>query len=458
MKFLHRFLPKGIGKLIFRFTNKKFICPFCFNKRLLSEIEFRCENENCFLEEDKKLADFQKATAIRMNKTFPATATSSIQKEAQCPDCKQNTTTRICPECHNTLPFNIGKYPEVMFAFIGAKETGKSHYIAVLINTIETKIATTFNADLSPLDENTQKKYREEFYSPLYQRKEVINITKSARTDYNTRMPLIYTLKFSKKSNKKITNVSTLTFFDTAGEDLNDEETMRTENKYIFNSQGIILLIDPLQIHEIREVLKSKNVNVNLPKENEETKDIINRVVRLIRKATGLTDEKRKIKTPIAIVFSKIDAIKEILEDNTELFNSNEHNGYFDIKDANNIGKIIETCINDWGGSGKALINKVKVNFKSYAFFGISALGSNPHGTTINEQPQPIRVEDPFLWLLYKNKVINSNQKMILYEKFRYNTKEVTEVLSLVGKKVIEWSINTGKLIAQLLNYFFSKL
>jgi len=38
-----------------------------------------------------------------------------------------------------------------------------------------------------------------------------------------------------------ISNVTTISFFDTAGEDLNAQETMKTENKYIYNSSGIIL-------------------------------------------------------------------------------------------------------------------------------------------------------------------------------------------------------------------------
>ncbi len=41
------------------------------------------------------------------------------------------------------------------------------------------------------------------------------------------------------------------------------------------------------------------------------------------------------------------------------------------------------------------------------AFFGLSALGCNPdelNGTV--PIVAPMRVEDPFLWLLYKNKFI----------------------------------------------------
>ena len=41
------------------------------------------------------------------------------------------------------------------------------------------------------------------------------------------------------------------------------------------------------------------------------------------------------------------------------------------------------------------------------AFFGVSALGCNPQATQrLDFAPRPARVEDPFLWILWKNKLI----------------------------------------------------
>jgi hypothetical protein len=343
-----------------------------------------------------------------MNKVFapPTTATVAVER-CQCPDCKEYSTDRVCPNCHNSLPYTTGKYNDFMFAIIGAKEAGKSHYISVLINEIRNNIGNKFNANLQSLDDNTSKKYRNEFYNPVFQRKEVIPETKSARADYNNKMPLIYSLSFLKKGlfglgRDKICNISTITFFDTAGEDLNAKDTMRTENKYIYNSQGIILLVDPLQIPQVRDQLQSRGVK--LPRENAETVDIVDRVATLIRESSGLTNMRKLIKIPIALVFSKIDALEEILKDNPELFSSGKHDGFYNLIDANNIGLLIESCMKEWGGT--AFINSVKHNFKTYSFFGISALGSNPHGSNTIPKLRHIRVEDPFLWLLYKNGII----------------------------------------------------
>jgi hypothetical protein len=387
---------------------KKFICPFCFSEHAWSKIQFRCQNPKCKLVSDNEFASFRNEAPKPMNKVFsPSAGNTSMLEHCQCPDCKQDSSNRLCPSCHNELPYTKGKYPDFMFALIGAKEAGKSHYISVLINSIKNDIGNNFNASLQSLDDNTSRKYRHEFYNPVFQRHETIPETKSAKADYNNKMPLIYSLSFLKKGffglgKEKPFKISTVTFFDTAGEDLNAMETMRTENKYIYNSQGIILLVDPLQIPQVRDQLKSKGIK--LPRANAETEDIVERVANLIRTASGLTNKKKLIKIPIALVFSKIDALDEILKDNPELFSSGNHKGFYNLTDANNIRLLIESCMNEWGGT--ALINSVKHNFKTYSFFGISALGSNPHGSNTIPKLRPTRVEDPFLWLLYKYDIV----------------------------------------------------
>ncbi len=41
-------------------------------------------------------------------------------------------------------------------------------------------------------------------------------------------------------------------------------------------------------------------------------------------------------------------------------------------------------------------------SFKDHSIFAVSALGCNPTGSTLPRGVSPMRVEDPFLWLLNK--------------------------------------------------------
>lgn len=395
---------------------KDFVCPYCFSKQDLYKIKFRCQNSpsKCSFEVDYEYADFRGNSPIPMNRVFEIPYPKStiekfkalqLPKELECPNCSELSSIRVCPNCHTELPNTIGEYKDLVFAVIGAKESGKSHYISVLINTIENQISRLFNANFDTLGDNTIRKYREEFYNPIFKNREVIPETRSARGDYNVKMPMVFSLSFMNKNiwgKSTISNVTTISFFDTAGEDLNAQETMKTENKYIYNSSGIILLVDPLQIMEVRNQLMSKGIN--LPKINTETEDIISRVAKLIRTTQKLSVNE-PIDIPIAVAFSKIDALVELLDKSSSLQTSGKHDGYFNVSDANNVSTEIENMMVEWAGFH--LVQQVKHNFKNYSFFGVSALGSNPQGLNKIEKLRPIRVEDPFLWLLYKNYIIS---------------------------------------------------
>jgi TonB family protein len=396
------------------------ICPFCFEKINLHKVDFRCTNDPqlCPPENDAVLAKFLRVDSQMMNKVVkippPATLIAKIKswlhkpQEATCHSCHEKTTTRLCPHCHSELPYTMGDYKDLIFAVIGAKEAGKSHYISVLINTIRNEIGDNFDCSLQPLNEETMTRYREVFYNPVFRKSEVIPATHSARADFNVRTPLIYTLSFRGKGflrRKTIRQVVTIAFFDTAGEDLNAEDTMRTENKYIYNSSGIILLLDPLQLRTVRAELPD---NTPLPDENTETEDLVDRVAKLIRIAHGIKGGKL-INIPIAVAFSKIDALEPLLE-GSSLNYASKHEGHFDLEEFGNVSDEMESRVREWSGS--SLINSLKNSFKTHAFFGLTALGCNPHKTHKIEKLRPRRIEEPFLWLLWKYKLISDQTFM----------------------------------------------
>jgi hypothetical protein len=401
------------------------ICPFCFEKINLYEVNFRCTSppERCSPENDTVLAKFLGVNAKIENKVVKKSPPTSlietikswvqIPREATCHNCSEKTTTRLCPNCHSELPYTMGEYKDLIFSVIGAKEAGKSHYISVLIEKIRNEVGAHFDCSLQPLNDETIKRYREEFYNPVFTKRETIKTTLSARTNASVRKPLIYTLSFRRKGffNRKIQNVVTIVFFDTAGEDLEAEDTVRTENKYIFNSSGIILLLDPLQIAKVRAELPQ---GTPLPKENSETEDLLNRVAKLIRIAHSKKNT-QLMPIPVAVAFSKIDALEPLLEGSSLNYPS-QHEGYFDLNEFENVNGEMEARIREW--CGDSLIKSLEYNFKQYAFFGLTALGCNPHSTQKIDKLRPRRVEEPFLWLLWQHRLI-TDQAFI--SKLRFN-------------------------------------
>lgn len=412
------------------------ICPFCFEKIKLHKVDFRCTNDpkRCVPENDAVLANFLGMNNIIINKVVkllrPTTIKEKIKSwlvmpiEATCHACQEKTSIRLCPHCHSELPYTMGNYKGLIFAVIGAKEAGKSHYISVLIDKIRNEVGANFDCSLHPLNDETIQRYREDFYNPVFRQHETIQATISGRANVNIRKPLIYTLSFrgTKKLTRKIREIVTLVFFDTAGEDLDEENTMRTENKYIYNSSGIILLLDPLQLAKVRTELPP---NTPKPSKNSETEDLLNRVANLIRRAHRMKAS-ALIDIPLAVAFSKIDALEPLLEGSSLNYPS-QHNGYFNLNEFENVKDEMESRVREW--SGESLIQSLKHSFKEHAFFGLTALGCNPHNSHKIDKLRPRRVEEPFLWLLWKHKLISN--KLNFFTKLKQNI-SLSALLSVV--------------------------
>ena len=380
--------------------NRREVCPYCFEYFFLKETPFRCTSppEKCAPEPDSVLA--AKWNNRRpLGKIIPSSNTYT--KKSRCPSCQGLSRKRVCPHCHSQLPHTIGDYENYIFAIIGAKESGKSHFIAVLINQLKHKLGPRCNILLEPLNDETTHRYREDFFQPLYRRGVTIQATRSGRTTQN--LPLVYSLTILKKNifgKEVIKSVSILVFFDTAGEDLNSEDTMSAVNKYIIRSQGIILLIDSLQISLVRDQLESIT---GLPNENTDIGEIITRVGRLIRKGKELSEE-RKIEIPIAVTFSKIDAIQPLYPTLHIFMSQPNYEKGFDEGDFERMNSELESMMkSEWEQDYVELL--LRRNFADYGYFGVSSLGCNPHQSRERIKVRPIRIESPIMWLLYKNKL-----------------------------------------------------
>lgn len=393
------------------------ICPFCYTEIKPGYVEFRCSNAAkkmdgsfvCGLEADKKLAAYKGAgTVIPMHKAFPRKRILAygIPREAVCPDCNTVSRDRLCPYCHNMLPYYYGETDNLMIAVIGAKETGKSHYIAVLIDYIVNTLSGSFPFAAQAANDETSLRYKRDFKKSIYEDHVTIQATHSANVDRTVREPLIYELRFH-DDKMKLKKTVTISFFDTAGEDLDAEDTMSVVNRYIYNASGIIMLLDPLQLSGVRTLVPR---GTPLPAVNTEIDTIITRTSRLIKKAKNMGPDE-KIKIPLAVSFTKLDVILPLLGASSSVRNVGSHYnlGKFDVLDAQNVNDEIEALINQWAGHG--FLSQVETNFRTFSYFGLSALGCNPQGSRHIESVIPLRVEDPFLWLLWKYRLIEGTEK-----------------------------------------------
>ena len=398
---------------------KTFVCPYCFDIRRISHVQFRCTNKRCPDVDDVEMTKYENGdlkTPKQGKRTFNVKNKKGlgIPKSAECPEpsCRQKTFKIVCPSCHNTLPESTLTGKDMIISVVGSRNTGKTNFVGVLINELIERISVRFGGAMVGFDDSMTR-YREGIYNDMYVNGKTPDLTQSSIQNINNGAyrPLIFTLNIKKKAflGQKIESF-TFVFFDTAGEDLNDEDTMSTVNKYICKSAGIIFLLDPMQIPavstQLDEDVVSRASSVDWRKATR-ADDIMTRVSNLIRKDRNMSKTKQ-IDIPVAAVFSKFDAITGIVPEGCTILEPSPHcaSKAFVLSDWHNVNSEIHGLLTTWGGD--AFVAQLDVNYTKYSYFTVSALGlnNNPRADKGIERPRPHRIEDPLLWLMKENDVI----------------------------------------------------
>ena len=401
---------------------RKIYCPFCFESIKVSEIKFYCHH--C-------------STEISREPSFWEKIGIASPKSAKC-SYGHTSTFKRCPnqDCNRDLPHTIGDLSDISIAIIGARGSGKTHYIALLIQRIaQIGSRDKFDWTLNDLVSETRKRYDSEFRKPLFVDHITIEPTGKGKSD-----PLLYCLRQNIRLPGFIRCLNTclntcllgslqvkdqrrimLVFFDTAGENL-DVETYEMDaiNRYICNASGIICLLDPLQLPSVRRELQGK---IELPAQNTDTAQVLGNVHRLLEHGFIVQNRQMtrndQVPIPLAVTFSKIDAIKApdgcpatLLHETCVIYQESRHYGYLNLGEFHNINNDMETWLTNVDPS----VLQPCGHFADVAFFGVSALGEHPTTDTttkkqvLSRDPRPRRVEDPLLWILHKKGWIDARE------------------------------------------------
>lgn len=397
-----------------------FICPFCFEERKITELQFRCVNRRCKDVDDIEMTKYENGD-IKIPKQGkicfnPVMKGVGFPDFGTCPECGSKSHKVVCPACHNALPESTVLGTDMIISIVGARDTGKSHFVGVIINELIERISVRFGGAMEGFDD-TMQRYKAGAYQKLFVDLQKLELTKSSEQDVNNGAyrPLIFTLKLKKKSFlKEKINSFTLVFFDTAGEDLEDADVMNTVNKYICKSAGIIFLLDPMQIPQVRNQLDDNTVaRASSVSWQQATRsdDIMTRVSKMIRDDKQLKPT-QKINIPVAAVFSKFDVIAKLVPEGSTVLDMSPHcsEKQFDMTDWHNVDSEIRGLLTEWGE--ESFMAQVDVNYNNYSFFAVSALGlnNNPREDFRIDRPRPHRIEDPMLWILKENGVISASK------------------------------------------------
>ncbi|MGG4221008.1 hypothetical protein ABEW32_22615 [Paenibacillus jamilae] len=396
------------------------VCPYCFSKFSPEEVVFRASHHR---EDDEDYALGEDELLNKYRERFGLDSVHDMEAILHPYDVPEEhrlysdhvltgltdrygelTRHRLCPHCHNELPVTAGKVPSNIISIIGASQAGKSVYMTSLIHTLQHVTADHFDAACMPLNAEISRKFRTMYEEPLFERGDLLTSTQKEKMQE----PFIFQFVFKDEEKPPLT----LVFFDVAGEGMVDQDYLGLHGQHIKNSAGILFMVDPLQIRSIRERIK-----INLgdkPGEFVSQYDEPRDVVLTMFGDFIAYQEKGKTDIPTAVVLTKSDMLTALADEegtyiktNSNIFNPMEHRKYMDLDEFANIDGEVRRFIEK---VDKPFKGTMDVYFTDTAYFAVSALGSNPVEQKLQGLVSPIRVDEPFIWLLYKLKYIEGRE------------------------------------------------
>lgn len=405
-------------------------CPYCFETYTRWSLLYRCCHALCEKRPDEVFEE-RWGDGLPRRPVIGANAVTrnllGMAKHGVCPACKRESYVAICPNCHATLPDQMASREE-NFAIMGLRDSGKSVFIGVLINHLQKRLDTLNRQSdelgimLTEGDDETDQRY-EQRYGSYLRNDELPPQTQAAIMNQGVKLPLVYSLRVTRRKRGKppeTISAINLTFFDTAGEDLLDRGTMEDADivRYLTHASGIILLIDPLQLTDVRQLLEDERFNLSsyqkerfdLPVMNGDTQNILNSIDFLIRRKRQISP-KKQIPIPLALTLTKVDLLYnfDILafgEFADEYVASHEEG--FDEDEFLAVHESVRESLRSWD-DGRALVDNAETMFREVGFFGVSSLGHKPERNRIvRSKYRPRHIESPLFWLLHRKGLLPS--------------------------------------------------
>lgn len=383
-------------------------CPSCFRHLPDDSYLWVCRSGKCPPTLDavaKKFTgkDVGNGPFVVQEKPQAAPRNWAPVRPVECPQCHE-PAQEACPHCHYGLLDGWRSASATCIAMNGARATGKSLYIAVLVKLLGQLLATV-NSTIHFADSRTQQAYKEVYEKPLFEARSLMQPTMSASSDgsYQTH-PLILSLGVLKGVRRY------LVIRDVAGEDMESPPVDTQPLEFLRHADGVFFMFDPLAVSDIRA--KVQDLVPTQLRLGGDPNVVLGNLLNIIGTATP----------PLAVILSKFDAMHElrnvddvhwqsIMSNSGAAFMrdpSLDHASY-DHADGELLHEEVRSLLHRLNANHLVLsLEQPNSGHKiPYRYFAVSALGESPRGETVNARGiAPFRCVDPVKWILSLNGVI----------------------------------------------------
>lgn len=382
-------------------------CPNCFQHLPPTQFAWVCENPRCTKYPDQAASRYS-PTPVKRGKVLVASAPPGAQGwqpplAGNCPSCSE-PLHEACPHCHWALIEGWRHGHTICVAMNGARATGKSVFIAVVVKQLQ-RLALKWHTVVNFADARTRDTYTEVYEKPLFVERGLMAPTPAAITDNSyQRAPLVFDLGMVNGQRRF------LAIRDVAGEEMERPPAQAGHLQFLAHADAIFFMFDPLAVANIREKLVDL-----IPAQLQVGGDpltVLGNLQRLVGR-----------KSPqVAVILSKFDALHALQRvDDVQwsgimsnagaafLRDPSEDSGTYAATDGLLLHEEVKSLLYKLGGGGVVLAmeNPQTGVPIQHQFFAVSALGESPDGRRLNPHGiAPFRCLDPVKWVLSTSGVI----------------------------------------------------
>lgn len=380
-------------------------CPYCYNEINPNALAVRCSGraapgkQPCNeAPDERRIQFFGDATPVRPTIVDAGGAQKLSRNEATCGSCGSESAIRVCPQCHSRLPRNFDT-SSPLFGLVGVRGSGKTVMLAVLQRELYSTIARRFEASIDSPGGKAGLSAELELLLKGMENQGGELPEQTAQKTSGMSIPAVFEWRYAKKTlGTRTRDVSTIfSFYDTAGEDLATEDRALGQH-YLGATDGVIVLLDPFGFSGNRDKAIARGVD---PDSLETSPETVLRAITTVLQTAERTKKNKRIKQPVAVVVSKIDAFFDDISSDHPVRRPAQRLPYFDDAESRDIHDHVAAMIDEWGGG--PLLRLLEANYENYRLFGASALGAEPEYRQLkvnNRGLLPHRVADPLLWLM----------------------------------------------------------
>lgn len=372
-------------------------CPYCYTEINPKKLAYRCSGRHSagMPQCERRVDQYRQKHFTDSNAYLPLIEPIG-SASTPCAGCGAAPGPPMCPECHSLLPAEYGA-DSALIGLVGARASGKTILLSQLDAELQSTVADRFDATIDAPGGTAGLARTLRVHRELMLKNEGILPTQTEQSEGGKSSPAVYSWRYSRKGPLGISRAAStvFSFYDNAGEDFASADRALSQI-YLSATSGVMLLLDPFGFPANIELAKTKgSANAGAGPEA-----VLEAITVVLRTAKGVKRNK-KIKQPIAVVITKIDAFFDQIPSDHPLRQPSSSRPLFDEAESQTVHDHVGSLVEQWGGAG--LIRKLEHNYSNYRLFGASALGAEPDyrlGRVNDHGLLPHRVSEPLLWLM----------------------------------------------------------